>query len=121
MENHEGRNSTGGVLLQYADDTTLICSAPDTQEVAVLMNSHLRVISKWTEDNRMAFNLSKSSVMWFSVPGHRKTVRIPSIYVGNIPLSVVSKQKYLGLMLDDALSQVSKVCQLMCLLFVFIK
>ena len=54
---------SGGVLLQYADDTTLICSAPDTQEVAVLMNSHLRVISKWTEDNRMAFNLSKSSVM----------------------------------------------------------
>ena len=24
---------SGGVLLQYADDTTLICSAPDTQEV----------------------------------------------------------------------------------------
>ena len=61
----------------------------------------------------MAFNLSKSSVMWFSVPGHRKTVRY---YVDNIPLSVVSKQKYLGLMFDDALSwshQVSKVCQSM--------
>jgi len=24
---------SGGVLLQYADDTTLICFAPDTQEV----------------------------------------------------------------------------------------
>ena len=92
---------SGGVLLQYADDTTLICSAPDTQEVAVLMNSHLRVISKWTEDNRMAFNLSKSSVMWFSVPSHCKTVWY---YVDNISLSVVSKQKYLGLMFDDACS-----------------
>ena len=54
--------------------------------------------------------------MWFSVPGHHKTVWLPSIYVDNIPLSVVFKQKYLRLMLDDALSwshQVSKVCQLM--------
>ena len=53
----------------------------------MLMNSHLRVISKWTEDKRMAFNLSNSSFMWLSVPGHRKTVRLPSIYVDNIPLS----------------------------------
>ena len=81
---------SGGVLLQYADDTMLICSAPDTQEVAVLMNSHmdLRAISKWTEDNRMAFNLSKSSVIWFSVPGHRKLSSY-LLYVDNIPLSVV--------------------------------
>ena len=38
------------------------------------------------------------------------------IYVDNIPLSVVSKRKYLGLMLDDDLfgyHQVSKVCQSM--------
>jgi len=107
---------SGGILLQYADDTTLICSAPDTQETASLMNSHLRVISKWNVDNRMVLNLSKSSVMWFRVPGHRKTVCFPTVFVNNIPLSVVSKQKYLGLLFDDTLSwfhQVSKVCRLM--------
>ena len=106
---------SGGALLQYADDTALICSAPDTQEVAVLMNSHLRVISKWSEDNRMAFNFSKSSVMWFSVPSHRKTVWLPSIFVDNIPLSVVSKQKYLGLIFDDALSCKFLKCVNRCL------
>jgi len=107
---------SGGILLQYADDTTLICSASDTQETASLMNSHLRVISKWTVDNRMVLNLSKSSVMWFRVSGRCKAVYFPIVFVNNIPLSVVSKQKYLGLMFDDTLSwshQVSKVCRLM--------
>jgi len=137
VEDHEGRNQgsalgpllflvyvndlpsqvSGGILLQYADDTTLICSAPDTQETASLMNSYLRVISKWTVDNRMALN-PKSSVMWFRVPGHRKAVYFPTVFVNNIPLSVVSKQKYLGLMFDDTLSwshQVSKVCHIICI------
>jgi len=54
--------------------------------------------------------------MWFSVPGHCKTFCFPTIFVNDIPLSVVSKQKYLGLIFDDVLScsrQISKVCQSM--------
>jgi len=52
----------------------------------------------------MALNLSKSLVMWFRVPGHRKAVYFPTVFVSSILLSVVSKQKYLGLMFDDTLS-----------------
>ena len=32
---------TGGLLLQYADDTTIICSAPTKDDVASLMNSQM--------------------------------------------------------------------------------
>ena len=49
---------------------------------------------------------------------------LPSIYVDNIPLSVVSKQKYLGLIFDDALSwshQVFKVCQSLSYYLHFLK
>ena len=43
----------GGLLLQYADDTTLICSSPSVQHAAILMNLHLKIISQWTVNNRM--------------------------------------------------------------------
>ena len=103
----------GGILLQYADDTTLICSALDIQGASSLMNSHLEVISQWTVVNRMALNLSKSSVMWFKSPGQHKPVHFPKIFVNNTPLSVVSKQKYLVLIFDSTLSWSSKVCRSM--------
>ena len=32
-----------GVLMQYADDTTLICSGPSPQAAAEVMNSQLRL------------------------------------------------------------------------------
>jgi len=54
--------------------------------------------------------------MWFREPGRCKAVYFPTVFVNNIPLSVVSKQKYLGLMFDDTISwshQVSKVCRSM--------
>ena len=82
----------GGLLLQYADDNTLICSAPDAAVAEALMNSHLEVISQWTTANRMRLNLSKSSVMWFRVPGQRRTPYFPEVLVANTPLTVVSKQ-----------------------------
>lgn len=40
-----------GLLLQY--DTTLICSAPETMDVAVLMNSHLEVISNQSNETEI--------------------------------------------------------------------
>ena len=106
----------GGILLQYADDTTLICSAPDPEEAAALMNSHLEVIGQWTINNRMQLNLSKSSVMWFRAPSQHVIPSPPGIFVNGIHLAVVCKQKYLGLIFDDTLSwshHVSKVCQSM--------
>ena len=39
---------TSGVLLQYADDTTLICSVPIVKDVASKMHCQLMLISQWT-------------------------------------------------------------------------
>ena len=53
----------GGLLLWYADNTTLICSAPDATDGAELMNFHLEVISQWTTANRMRLNLSTVNLL----------------------------------------------------------
>ena len=107
---------TGGLLLQYADDTTIICSAPTKDDVASLMNSQLKLIDQWTSANKMTVNYSKSSVMWFRVSNRRLPHGYPPIMMDDVILSVVPKQKYLGLIFDERLTwycHVSKVCKSM--------
>jgi len=94
---------TGGLLLQYADDTTLICPGPSNSDVAVIMNHQLELISEWTLTNKMRINHSKSSVMWFKVSNHHQSPDLPATLVEGVPLSVASKQRYLGLIFDDQL------------------
>ena len=54
--------------------------------------------------------------MWFRAPGQHVTSSPPDIFVNDNRLIVVSKQRYLILILDNTLSwshDVSKVCQSM--------
>ena len=55
-----------GVLLQYADDTTVICSGFTTAAVQTIMCSQLSII-QWVLESKMRINFRKSSVMWFKV------------------------------------------------------
>ena len=62
-----------GVLLQYADDTTLICSGRNPVEAANKLNRQLQLISSWLEDNKIQLNVKKSNVMWFSTTRRKKS------------------------------------------------
>ena len=42
-----------GVLLQYADDTALICCGKDPLTMATSMNRQLHNVQTWLVDNRM--------------------------------------------------------------------
>ena len=102
-----------GVLLQYADDTTLICCGDNPLTVATSMNQQLSSIQSWLQDNRMQLNIKKSCVIWFHTHCQRNQT-YPDIMVDNVGLQVATKQKYLGLMFDSTLSwsdQVSRTCQ----------
>ena len=59
------------LLLQYADDTTLVCSGPDPTATASVMNQQLALIHDWLVEHWMGLNVQKSRVMWFHV-GKRK-------------------------------------------------
>ena len=47
---------TGGLLVQYADDTTMICCGPTPEAAAALMDSQLQLVSNFVSDSRMMFN-----------------------------------------------------------------
>ena len=91
-----------GKLLQYADDTALICSGTDFAEVHRCITEDLHPLSAWLTQSKMKLNVAKSSVMWF---GSKVSVteQTPVVYVGDIPLKPVSTQKYLGVVFDNQL------------------
>ena len=106
---------TDGVLLQYADDTSLVCSGTSPLAAAEVMNQQLQLVYDWVVSNKMQLNFRKSKVMWFSA-SLKKPVPHPEIVANDTVLEVVDAQLYLGLMFDSKLSwerQVSNVCKKM--------
>ena len=53
-------------LLQFADDTCLICRGQSPTAVSKMLNADLCLLSYWVRNSKMQFNIEKSSVMWFS-------------------------------------------------------
>ena len=101
-----------GCLLQFADDTCLICAGNSPGIVARMLQDDLCVLSNWVALSKM--NLNKSNVIWFSIK-HLVTSP-PPILLDSVPLSSVQKQKYLGVTFDTNLnwsSHVASVCRSM--------
>ena len=102
---------SNGCLLQFADDTCLICSAESPSAVAAML---LNALFQWIVMSKMRLNLKKSSVMWFSIKP--SAAAVPRVMVGDTALSVVCKQKYLGVIFDSQLNwsnHVASVCKSM--------
>ena len=100
-----------GCLLQFADDTCLICSGDSADAVAKMLQDDLCDLSQWITISKMKLNLKQSNVMWFSIK--QPSVPQPPILHDDTPLTVVDKQKYLGVTFDSRLtwsSHISKIC-----------
>jgi len=100
-----------GKLLQYADDTALICTGVDYFEVQRQLSEDLKLLSEWLSLSRMQLNIAKSSVMWFKP---KSTEVPPVVYIDNILLKEVTVQKYLGVHIDNELNwiaHVSAICK----------
>ena len=54
-------SSGSSLLLQYADDTTLVCSISTSAPAARIMNQQLALICDWLIRHRMKLNVRKSS------------------------------------------------------------
>ena len=54
-----------GTLLQFADDTAIICSGGDCHDVHRQISEDLLAVSKWIVSGKVKLNIHKSSVMWY--------------------------------------------------------
>ena len=56
-----------GALLQFADDTSLICCGKPYEETSVLLTEDLTLLPQWIVTSHMQVNVDKSSAMWFYI------------------------------------------------------
>ena len=97
-----------GSLLQYADDTCLICCGSTHLD--------LQSLSGWIANSKVFINIKRSSVMWFSVRPLQSVTYISIFYVDGHSLECVDTKKYLGLYIDSKFSwrsHVTNICKKM--------
>ena len=80
-----------GKLLQFADDTILICCDSDNNSVKIQLSHDLALPSNWISASHLTFNIDKSSVMWFT-PKCSQIVPCPSIVTNDNLLKEVDHQ-----------------------------
>ena len=88
-----------GVLLQFADDTCLICCGKSYEETSVLLTEDLTLLSQWIVTSHMQVN--KSSVMWFYIKQSKCRAPPPSVYLGGLLLQQVDRHKYFAAVFFD--------------------
>ena len=67
-----------GRLLQFADDTTLICSGDAHDKVQCQLEYDLGLLPSWLNSSKMMLNIAKSSLMWFK--SKRSVSPHPSVF-----------------------------------------
>jgi hypothetical protein len=69
--NDLANSSKLGEFVTYADDTNVIYSHIDPNELSALVNSELKYVSSWFSNNKLAVNVEKTNFIVF------KTIRNP--------------------------------------------
>lgn len=84
-----------GIVVQFADDTSVVIEASNTQELEIKMRKALKELGGWFTPNKMALNLGKTVSVGFSARG--------SQVLPGVPVEVADHSKFLGLTVDSQL------------------
>ena len=91
------------VVHHFADDTNLLCSDANEKILKKKMNEDLKLIFTWLCSNRLSLNVDKTEFIVFRPPRKVFENRF-TLSLNRITLYESTKIKYLGLILDKALS-----------------
>ena len=96
-------------LLLYADDSALIVSGSDPNEIAELLTTELNSCRQWLIDNKLSLHLGKTEAILFGSNKKLRKVNTFEVKCNNVVIDQVKSVKYLGLQLDANLSGTSIV------------
>ena len=88
-------------LIQYADDTSLICCHEDYDYIIRTINEDLNLFYDWACASKLSLNINKTKAMLFTP---RSIPHQPNIKIQDTNLEITSRYKYLGIWLDNTLS-----------------
>ena len=80
-------------IQMYADDTVLIYSCNDHQQLHYEMQTDLELINNWMYNNYMCLNASKTVYILFRRK-RQKGKQPPAIYINGSPIEKTSEAKY---------------------------
>ena len=99
----------------YADDTALVVSGTDVEEVSANLNEALHYAGTWFSDHRLSLNLNKTKMMVHGTQQRLKGVEnMPPVIMHDETVSVATVFKYLGVMLDPQLTFDNNTSYLRC-------
>uniref|UniRef100_A0A1Y1K185 Reverse transcriptase domain-containing protein n=1 Tax=Photinus pyralis TaxID=7054 RepID=A0A1Y1K185_PHOPY len=93
-------------LSLYADDTAVVVSHPDENELRATCILTIENLSRWFENNLLFLNHSKTKFLQFHNYQNTNTLDI-NISVNDANLEKSTTVKFLGVVLDDTLSWIS--------------
>ncbi|CAL4061329.1 unnamed protein product, partial [Meganyctiphanes norvegica] len=96
-------------LLLYADDSALIVSGSDPRAIASLLSKELESCRQWLMDNKLSLHLGKTESILFGPKKKLNKVESFEVKCGNETIKHVKSVKYLGLQIDNDLSGISIV------------
>ena len=85
--------------LLYADDTCVLLSGKDLNDLIAVLNVELISLSVWLKSNKLSLNTQKTFFMVF----HRarlKTANCNDLVIDNASITRVNSAKYLGIIMD---------------------
>ena len=95
----------------YAEDTCVIISSENLNDLITDVKNELENISNWMRINKLSLNTSKSE---FMIVGHRRKLNrlsneLSNLVVNNEVIKWVEKIKYLGINIDESLNLESNI------------
>ena len=95
------------ITSMYADDTSLCFKFEDISWLNEALNEDLLCLDSWLSSNKLSLNVARTQSMLFSNKAKRKALDKSSlnlhVKLNGTELEVVSKIKYLGVLLDNSL------------------
>ena len=86
-------------IVLFADDTSTIVTCPNQVELKFALQKTLADINSWFKANFLSLNMNKTCILYF-----RNSNSTENTLVLNISFLNVQSVKFLGLLVDDALS-----------------
>lgn len=95
--------SVSSNLILYADDTTAVVQAENSEVLKTKLELTVLELSSWFGTNGLKLNSSKTQILKFQTVQNRQKLTIELYYDGNI-LSFIDNTKFLGINIDQNLT-----------------
>ena len=98
-------------FIQFADDTTLIFSCANFDQMQNILESEIKKVIEWLKVNKLILNVEKTQVMLFSFKKNNPKL---SLKIGDTEIEEKSETNFLGVQLDNKLTwkaHIAHICK----------